>query len=132
MKEFGDKANLNLLGQTLELVWSSGPVKTIVLFLGLFFIFCFAFSFKVDPLYPFVLLSICMVAMTLYLMFLLPKRPELFQDCKTWLGFQKILMGDKESGLKEVTSELRLYQPIVKTKNISAKAKIIKEKESQK
>lgn len=126
MKDTSEKVNLNVLGQTLELIWKSGPVKTLFPFLCVFFVFCFVFSFRINPLYSFILFSVFMVVLFLYLAVLLLKRPELFQDSKTWLGFQKMLYGDKQLGLKELPDDLKLYQPIMKKEAKPANAKIDK------
>lgn len=124
MVDSTEKAKLNLLGQTLQLIWKSSPVKIFLLFLVIVSVTCLAFTFRIDPIYPFIFFSLCIASVCVYLFILLPKRPELFQDCSTWLGYQRLMIGDKKTGLKEIPTNLQLYQPVVQSKTTFAKANI--------
>jgi len=119
-----EKAKFNLLGQTLQLVWRSSPVKIFLLFLSIVSVTCLVFTFRIDPIYPFIFFLLFFASVCVYLFVLLPKRPELFQDCSTWLGYQRLMVGDKKTGLKEIPTNLQLYQPVIQSKTVFAKASI--------
>jgi uncharacterized membrane protein (DUF373 family) len=74
-----EQATLNLLGQGLSLILSSSAVKIFLIALVITTFGLFAFSFRVNPMFPFVLFALIVIALFGYLFIMLPKRPELFQ-----------------------------------------------------
>ncbi len=120
----GEGAGLNLLGQTIQLIWRGGATKV---FVHIFLIITFGtiiFSFRISPIITFILFIVISICILVYLAILLPRRPELFQDSQTWLGHQRLLIGNKQKGLYLPNPNESLFQPITQTKTISVKASI--------
>lgn len=121
----GEGVGLNLLGQTIQLVWRGGAIKV---FIQIFLIITFGsviFSFIIPPIIPFILFVVTSLSLLIYLAILLPRRSELFHDSQTWLGHQRLLQGNKQKGLYLPNPKEILFQPITQTKTISAKATIV-------
>lgn len=124
-----EQAVLKLMGQTLQFIWRTGAVKIFTICLMIITFGAFVFSYRVDPMIAFIFFCVFCTAIVVFLMWLLPKHPELFQDSGTWLGYQELLVGHKSVGLHNLPTQTQLVQPtIVQSRNISGKANIISSK----
>jgi len=124
-KDNSEQANLNFLNLGLQFITRSGAVKIFLYLTLLIALTCFVFSFKIPPLLAFFVFVVFIVWLFKYLFALLPERPELFQDSKTWLGHQRLLVGNKQKGLYQLPSQTQLVQPIIQRKAVSVKANIV-------
>jgi len=107
-----DQANLKLLGQAIQFFWSSGAVKSFFPYFVLVLVIILLYSFWLPPWITFGVTLLIVILCLAYLLYLLPKRPELFQDGGVWLGYQKSLLGSKGKGMADLTAESSLLQPI--------------------
>lgn len=120
-----EEAKLHILGQTLQLLWKSGATKVFVQILLIISFVSIVFSFRIPPLIPFLLIAFTAIGILIYFAILLPQKPELFQDSKTWLGHQRLLVGNKKMGLYLSNPNETLFQPVTKTKTIDTRGNII-------
>ncbi len=124
-----EQAIIRLMGQTIQFVWRSGAVKIFTICLIIIAVGFFAFSYRVPPTLAFGGLFLFCVGIVGFLMYLIQKAPELFQDSGTWFDYKQMMEGQKDTGLHLPSPQVKFVQPIIKTKTISAKANIVSTKQ---
>lgn len=119
-----EQTAIKLLGQTLQFVWKTGAVKIFAVCMVIIAFSFFAFSFMVPPLFAFKSLLLFFGGIVLFLMWLIHKSPELFQDSGTWFDYKQLMIGRKETGLYLPSPQSQLAQPVLQTQNNLTKAEI--------
>ncbi len=119
--------DFRVLGQRIKLSWESSAIKIFLSLIIILAFFCLTFGFLIDPMIPFFSFILIFLLAGIYLCFLLPKKPEIFQKGDVWLAYQKELLGDKGKGLLESSIEGEIVQPILESRINVVKASLTKE-----
>lgn len=129
-KHDSDQANFSLGNLALQLIVKSSAVNIFLwlLFVVGVFLLVLTFTSKINPWASLVAFIAIVCWILDYLFGLLSKRSDLFQNSQTWLGYQKLLLGSKQTGLQELLPKTELLQPVIQKRTNSAKANIAKPK----
>ncbi len=107
---------------TLQVLFRTGATKIFLHRLIILGIFCTIFSFKIDSIIPFFVFISYYFLESVYFHILLPLKPHLFLDAKSFLTVLKFQneIGNKKKGLHLPPPDAELVQPTIVTSEVNS------------
>lgn len=121
-----DQIEVGTNGHKLSLSKQSSSGNFFLFVLAIMASFFLLFCFFIDPLVAFIVGVLILLGIIIYSCIMFYLHPENFNTSEVWLKYMTLKLGDKQSGLREPSTDGELVQPILMGEPISDSTRIKK------